>query len=221
MRVYCRVTRLVQSARLYFLSSRESIGLRFSSKTPDAASSSDCRDLSRSCRTTEARSIRGSQSQSAPPCRAQHADLYPRPLRTEMAPANARANVVRHRVTFGETDAAGVVFYPNYLRWFDEGTHELFRSLSLSFRTVLSTLGLTFPVVSVQVDFRAPLHYDDTIEVRSAIGELTARTIKVIHEVTRSDDETCSGWEVRGCVAAKNGTFVPRAIPEEIRRRLA
>lgn len=138
-----------------------------------------------------------------------------------MPPPEARANVVRHRVTFGETDAAGVVFYPNYLRWFDQGTHELFRSLDLPLGTILGTMGLAFPIVSVQADFRTPLHYDDTIEVRSAVGGLTARTLKVVHQVTRSGEETCSGWEVRGCVATENGTFVPRPIPEEMRRRLA
>lgn len=138
-----------------------------------------------------------------------------------MAPAGARSNVVRHQVTFGETDAAGVVFYPNYLRWFDQGTHELFRSRGLPFRTILETWGLAFPVVSVRADFRAPLHYDDAIEIRSAIGGMTPRTVRILHRISRSDRKTASGWEVRGCVAVKNGTFVPRPIPKEMRRRLA
>ncbi len=138
-----------------------------------------------------------------------------------MPESGPRANVLRLRVAFGETDAAGVVFYPNFLRWFDQATHELFRSLDLPFKTVLAEWGVTFPLVSVHADFRAPLRYDDSIEVGSSLGELTPKTLKVVHRVTRSGEEICSGWEVRGCVAVENGSFVPRPIPEELRRRLA
>lgn len=131
------------------------------------------------------------------------------------------SHMVRHRVTYGETDAAGVVFYPNYLRWFDLGTHELFRSLGLPLKDLERDWEAVLPLVSVRAEFRSPLRYDDEIEVRSTLEKVSGKSLTIVHLVTRDGTEVASGQEVRGWVTKEGGTFRARTIPEEVRRRLA
>lgn len=128
--------------------------------------------------------------------------------------------VLHHRVTFGETDAGGVVYYPNYLRWFDRSTHELFRSLGVPLKELYETRSIALPVVSVQADFRAALHYDEEIEITSQILELSQRSLKVGHKILRQGKEVASGSEVRGWVHVRDGSFTAEAIPEDLRRKL-
>lgn len=129
--------------------------------------------------------------------------------------------VLRHRVPFGETDAGGVVFYPNYLRWFDRATHELFRSLGLPMKELQEKWSVLLPVVSVQANFRAPLRYDDEVEIHSEIAELSERSLKVAHRVLSGGTEVSSGWEIRGWVYVNGGVFQSQPIPPEMRRRLS
>ena len=49
-----------------------------------------------------------------------------------------RSNEIQMTVEFGNTDAAGIVFYPNYFMWFDKGTHWLFKSMQLAPKELLS-----------------------------------------------------------------------------------
>jgi acyl-CoA thioester hydrolase len=128
--------------------------------------------------------------------------------------------VLHHRVPFGETDAGGVVFYPNYLRWFDRATHELFRTLGLPMKELHEKWSVLLPIVSVQANFRAPLHYDDEVEIHSEIAELSERSLKVAHRVVSGGTEVSSGWEIRGWVSVAGGEFKTQPIPAEIRQRL-
>jgi acyl-CoA thioester hydrolase len=130
------------------------------------------------------------------------------------------AHVVHHRVVFGETDAGGVVFYPNYLTWFDRGTHELFRSLGLPLKELQETWSILPPLVSVEAHFHKALHYDEEIEIRSEIAELSERTVKVGHTILRDGVEVASGWELRAWVRPVDGTFRAASLPDELRARL-
>jgi acyl-CoA thioester hydrolase len=129
--------------------------------------------------------------------------------------------VLRHRVAFGETDAGGLVFYPNYLRWFDRATHELFRSIGLPLKELYEQRSVVVPVVSVKADFRARLRYDDEVEIHSQFAELTERSLKVAHSVRRGGTEVCAGWEVRTWIGVEAGAFKPQPIPPEMRTRLS
>jgi acyl-CoA thioester hydrolase len=128
--------------------------------------------------------------------------------------------VLHHRVAFGETDAGGLVFYPNYLRWFDRATHELFRTLELPLKELHEKWSVVLPVVSVQANFQAPLHYDDEVEIHSRIAELSDRSLKVAHSIQCGGTEVSSGWEIRGWIGVQGGTFKAQSIPPEMRERL-
>jgi len=69
------------------------------------------------------------------------------------------------RVRYAETDAQGIVFYGNYLTYFDVAIYEYFRWLSYTITDHVSETGADFHVVRAVVDFHAPSRFDDDIEV--------------------------------------------------------
>ncbi len=102
------------------------------------------------------------------------------------------------RVSWGEVDSAGIVFYPNYFQWFDNATHDLFRANGIALKD-LAREGVVVPILSAGVEFKAPLHYDEEFRLRSRFADLTEKTFRVRHEVSSPEGKTLSeGWELRG-----------------------
>lgn len=69
------------------------------------------------------------------------------------------------RVRYAETDAQGIVFYGNYLTYFDVAIYEYFRQLSYGITDHVAETGADFHTVRAVVDFRAPSRFDDEIDV--------------------------------------------------------
>lgn len=128
---------------------------------------------------------------------------------------------VRRRVEWGETDAAGIVFYPNYYRWFDQATHDLFRAVG---SPVLDHLagGHVIPLIETSARFHAALAYDDSVEITSTVTEIRSRAFVVEHRVIRDGDLICEGREVRiwAIVGADGRSVEPKRIPDHVRHLL-
>jgi len=75
------------------------------------------------------------------------------------------------RVLYGDTDAAGVVYYANYLRYFEKGRTEYMRDLVLSYREI-EDLGLLLPVIECYSRYKAPAAYDDLLTIETSLTEL-------------------------------------------------
>ena len=75
------------------------------------------------------------------------------------------------RVLYGDTDAAGVVYYANYLRYFEMGRTEYMRALVLSYREI-EDLGLLLPVIECYSRYKAPAAYDDLLTIETSLAEL-------------------------------------------------
>ncbi|GAC1323651.1 MAG: tol-pal system-associated acyl-CoA thioesterase [Chloroflexota bacterium] len=125
------------------------------------------------------------------------------------------------RVSFGETDAAGIMYYPNYLRWFDQGTHDLFGSLGYSSRTLLED-GIAIAVIDVHARYLTSLRLDDEVTVTSRIAEVRTRAFRVEHQIRRGNQLVCEGHEVRMWVriADPSGRVQPENLPDDIRLAL-
>jgi acyl-CoA thioester hydrolase len=115
-----------------------------------------------------------------------------------------RASVSTVRVRYAETDKMGVVYYANYLVWFEVGRADLLRSLGWTYRE-METDGISLPVIEAHCEYLRPARYDDEIEVRT-------------HGVRISDRE--GGRPVgrrigtdRTRVAGSVGTSLPAAGP--------
>ena len=76
------------------------------------------------------------------------------------------ASVTTLRVRYAETDQMGVVYYANYLVWFEVARTDLLRSLGWSYREMEAT-GVFLPVIEAHCEYRRPARYDEEIEIRT------------------------------------------------------
>lgn len=118
-----------------------------------------------------------------------------------MAGAGARmtnAHVHPVLVGFGDCDPAGIVFYPNFFRWFDASTHALLLAAGQTHDGMHRDHGWVLgPLVDAGATFRAPARYNERIEIHSGIERWSAKTFRIAHRALRGDTLLAEGWEVR------------------------
>lgn len=90
-----------------------------------------------------------------------------------------------YRVIYGDTDKAGVVYYGNYLRFFEIGRTEFFRDLvKLSYKD-LEEEGIMMPVVEAYIRYKSPAFYDDLLSIETAISGLDDYSVTFFYRITR------------------------------------
>jgi acyl-CoA thioester hydrolase len=92
------------------------------------------------------------------------------------------------RIYYEDTDAGGVVYHANYLNYFERGRTEYLRQRGLSVRQ-LHEQGAIFPVVRVEMDFRAPAVHDDLIRIDTEVLEVGKSSFTLGQRVVRVVDE--------------------------------
>jgi acyl-CoA thioester hydrolase len=132
-----------------------------------------------------------------------------------------RRSVLRTRVRFGETDAAGIAFYPSFFAWFDAGMHELLRSGDEPGHGPDGKPKYPLPIVEAGATFLAPIQYDEPIEIVSTIAELGESSLRVEHEVRHRNGVAARGFEVRVYVDVLDGRVTKAPIPDGLRAHLS
>lgn len=128
---------------------------------------------------------------------------------------------VSEYVRWEDIDAAGIINYQAYLRFFGLAEVELFRSCGLSYRTLFEELGVWLPRVHVECDFFHPVTLDELLVVAAYFGRIGTSSIHLNFEVTRSDDPelvVATGKYI--LVSVRKGEFKPVAVPDDVRRKL-
>ena len=97
------------------------------------------------------------------------------------------SSVTTLRVRYAETDKRGVVYYANYLVWFEVARTDLLRSLGWTYRE-MEVAGVSLPVIEAHCDYKRPARYDDEIEVRTEGQMLSAVRIRFNYTVLRRED---------------------------------
>jgi len=107
----------------------------------------------------------------------------------------------RVRVIYGDTDQMGVVYYANYLRYFELARSELLRAHGRSYRE-MEAEGLSLPVVEATCRYVAPARYEDLLLVGIEVPEVTRVTVTFRYEVTREGESAvlCTGSTVHACL---------------------
>lgn len=90
------------------------------------------------------------------------------------------------RVLYADTDAAGVAYYANYLRWFETGRAELMRRKGVAYRE-LTEAGVHLPVVEACVRYLSPARYDDLLQVFAEVREMRGARITFGYRLARAD----------------------------------
>jgi acyl-CoA thioester hydrolase len=119
------------------------------------------------------------------------------------------------RVYWEDTDAAGVVFYANYLKFFERARTEWLRGLGFGQEQLRTGTGIAFVVSETRLRYRRPARLDDVIDVSVAVVHLGQASLEIAQEARRAGDLLADGTIRIGCVEL--GTFRPCRIPNEIR----
>ena len=93
------------------------------------------------------------------------------------------------RVIYGDTDSMGIAYYANYLRWFEMGRTELFRSLGVAYRKIEEG-GVALPVSEVFCKFHNPLQYDDILVIETSLDTKLRAGMKFDYRLLYEDRET-------------------------------
>jgi acyl-CoA thioester hydrolase len=117
------------------------------------------------------------------------------------------------RVIFGDTDQMGVVYYANYLRYFESARAAYWRGLGRSYKD-LEAWGVAMPVVEAHCRYRRPSFYEDLLLVDVNVTELRGASLRFGYEVRRGEELLAEGW-TRHAVTGTDGR--PRALPDELR----
>jgi|CXWL01.1.fsa_nt_gi acyl-CoA thioester hydrolase len=100
---------------------------------------------------------------------------------------SAARKVSRHefqvRVTYADTDKAGIIYYANYLKYLEQGRTELLRSLGVRYRDLEISRKLFLPAVESRCEYLSPSRYDDLLTIRTWISELGRASISFTCEV--------------------------------------
>ena len=126
-----------------------------------------------------------------------------------------RPSTSRVRVRYAETDAMGVVYYANYLLWFEVGRTDLLRTTGWSYREMEGE-GFSLPVIEAHCDYRVSAKYDDDIDVRTSGVSVSPVRVRFDYEVIRAADTVvlATGHTVHA-VLDRSGR--PRRLPDRAR----
>jgi acyl-CoA thioester hydrolase len=95
------------------------------------------------------------------------------------------------RVRYAETDQMSVVYYSNYLIWFEIGRVELMRSLGMAYSQLEDVYGCILPVAEARCRYRASARYDDLIQIETSLALVRSSLVKFAYKIWRkaSDGE--------------------------------
>lgn len=113
----------------------------------------------------------------------------------------------------------GVVYYANYLVWFEVGRADLMRSLGRTYRE-LEEDGIVLPVIEAHCEYRQPARYDEEMEIRTTVSPLSPIRVKFNYEVARKADGmvVAAGHTIH---AALDGRGRPRRLPDWLQQAFA
>lgn len=120
------------------------------------------------------------------------------------------------RVYYEDTDAGGVVYYANYLKYLERARTEWLRSLGFEQDALMRDAGIVFAVRRVEIDYLLPARFDDSLLVELEIEEIGRASLTFGQRVVRAPDTLLSRATVKvACLEQQR--FRPVAIPDNIR----
>ena len=118
------------------------------------------------------------------------------------------------RVYYEDTDAGGIVYYANYLKYFERARTEWLRAAGVGQKHASQTDGVLFVVKTASVDFHVPACMDDELKLHVCVEKLGRASIQFLQQIWRGDDVLTTGRFKVGCVDRL--TLRPSAIPATI-----
>jgi acyl-CoA thioester hydrolase len=123
----------------------------------------------------------------------------------------------RLRVIYGDTDQMGVVYYANYLRYFEAGRNEFIRAKGLRYRDFEEAFRLRLPVAEAGVSYKAPARYDDLLDLEVSLGQVRRASARFDYRLLREGTVLATGHTVHACVDLEGRL---QRLPPELLERL-
>lgn len=126
------------------------------------------------------------------------------------------------RVYYEDTDAGGIVFYANYLKFFERARTEWLRAAGIGQQALASAEQRMFVVKSTAMDYHAPAKLDDCLEITVTVEKLGRASVNFVQEAWLADGVSprllCSGSIRVGCVGTQD--LKPAALPDTVSARI-
>jgi len=97
-------------------------------------------------------------------------------------------NTCQIRVRYAETDGMGVVYYGNYLTWFEVGRADLLRQLGQSYREIEENDKVHLPVVEAHCRYHKPARYDDLVDIVTRASRPSRARVQFDYQLSRAED---------------------------------
>ncbi|MDX6613317.1 MAG: 4-hydroxybenzoyl-CoA thioesterase [Blastocatellia bacterium] len=128
---------------------------------------------------------------------------------------------IEERVRWGDVDAARIIFYGAYIRFFEIAETELFRAVGLPYGVAFDELDIWLPRVHLECDFRRAARLDDLLVVSVFVGQFGQKSFRLNFEVRRKDETELVAEAHFVLASVRRDSFETVAVPEELKRRLA
>ena len=119
-----------------------------------------------------------------------------------------------YQIIFGDTDQMGVVYYANYLRFFEGARASYWRALGRSYKD-LEDAKIAMPVIEAHCTYKRPARYEDVIHVDTHVTDVRAASLRFEYQVHRGHELLADGY-TRHAVIGPNGK--PCALPDFMRQ---
>jgi acyl-CoA thioester hydrolase len=121
------------------------------------------------------------------------------------------------KIYYHHTDAGGVVYYANYLKFAEEARTEFFAERGISIKE-LADAGTLFVITRQETEHIAPAFYGDTLQVETQVTRLTSVRVEFAHTFTSQKGQLiCRAKTGTACVDAQ---LKPKAIPDEVAKKI-
>jgi acyl-CoA thioester hydrolase len=132
---------------------------------------------------------------------------------------------IEERVRWGDVDAAGIIFYGSYIRFFEIAETELFRAVGLPYGKVFEELNIWLPRVHLECDFHRAAQMDDLLEVSVYVARIGKSSLRLNFEVRKKNEageieEKLMATAHFVLVSTDRENLKPLAVPDELRHAL-
>jgi len=132
---------------------------------------------------------------------------------------------IEERVRWGDVDAAGIIFYGSYIRFFEIGETELFRAVGLPYGKVFDELNIWLPRVHLECDFHRAAQMDDLLQVSVYVRKIGHTSLRLNFEVRKKNEageieENLMATAHFVLVSTDRENLKPLPVPDELRRAL-
>jgi len=133
---------------------------------------------------------------------------------------------IEERVRWGDVDAANIIFYGSYIRFFEIAETELFRAVGMPYGKIFEELDIWLPRVHLECDFHRAARMDDLLEVSVYVGKIGTTSLRFNFEVRRKTEDGTIEKDLMATahfvlVSTNRTDLKPLPVPEELGRALA